>query len=298
MLHQEALRSDILMVDFAALPTTGAMNKAFNVYYGRKNAQEIFGDRNSRPLLDYPEHLTRGEFPAPSFPKALSGRPGFFLFSPNEINHHSLHVIAHLSPFDPPEAEQRGASDLPQRYAQDAALIDRLADIALRRYKKRLPSAGLEEPELLARDSQGLVHVGHGRWIKPFYEEGPGEFTRALLQALRWTVSLKKGDRLLDLGAGEGSILIGIADRLDKAVGVEKDRRTAKRAKENLTRNPQLIPKVEIVEGDFFGFLSKENNRSFDWIVANPPQLSPWISLTTASGIWRASSRPVVIFKT
>ena len=78
--------------------------------------------------------------------------------------------------------------------------------------------------------------------------------------------NIKKRDLVIDIGAGSGVITSALAKRCKKVIAVEKDAETAKRLKENLTR--QNITNVEVFEGDFREMkLPDEPYKVF----ANPP---------------------------
>ena len=78
--------------------------------------------------------------------------------------------------------------------------------------------------------------------------------------------NIKKRDLVIDIGAGSGVITSALAKRCRKVIAVEKDAETAKRLKENLTR--QNITNVEVFEGDFREMkLPDEPYKVF----ANPP---------------------------
>lgn len=71
---------------------------------------------------------------------------------------------------------------------------------------------------------------------------------------------------MIDIGAGSGVITSALAKRCKKVIAVEKDADTAKRLRENLTR--QNITNVEVFEGDFREMkLPDEPYKVF----ANPP---------------------------
>ena len=71
---------------------------------------------------------------------------------------------------------------------------------------------------------------------------------------------------MIDIGAGSGVITSALAKRCKKVIAVEKDAETAKRLRENLTR--QNITNVEVFEGDFREMkLPDEPYKVF----ANPP---------------------------
>lgn len=78
--------------------------------------------------------------------------------------------------------------------------------------------------------------------------------------------NIKKRDLVIDIGAGSGVITSALAKRCKKVIAVEKDADTAKRLRENLTR--QNITNVEVFEGDFREMkLPDEPYKVF----ANPP---------------------------
>lgn len=78
--------------------------------------------------------------------------------------------------------------------------------------------------------------------------------------------NIKKRDLVIDIGAGSGVITSALAKRCKKVIAVEKDAETAKRLRENLTR--QNITNVEVFEGDFREMkLPDEPYKVF----ANPP---------------------------
>ena len=78
--------------------------------------------------------------------------------------------------------------------------------------------------------------------------------------------NIKKRDLVIDIGAGSGVITSALAKRCQKVIAVEKDAETARRLRENLTR--QNITNVEIFEGDFREMkLPDEPYKVF----ANPP---------------------------
>ena len=78
--------------------------------------------------------------------------------------------------------------------------------------------------------------------------------------------NIKKRDLMIDIGAGSGVITSALAKRCKKVIAVEKDAETAKRLRENLTR--QNITNVEVFEGDFREMkLPDEPYKVF----ANPP---------------------------
>lgn len=78
--------------------------------------------------------------------------------------------------------------------------------------------------------------------------------------------NIKKRDLVIDIGAGSGVITSALAKRCKKVIAVEKDAETAKRLRENLTR--QNITNVEVFEGDFREM--KLPDESYK-IFANPP---------------------------
>lgn len=78
--------------------------------------------------------------------------------------------------------------------------------------------------------------------------------------------NIKKRDLVIDIGAGSGVITSALAKRCKKVIAVEKDAETAKRLRENLTK--QNITNVEVFEGDFREMkLPDEPYKVF----ANPP---------------------------
>lgn len=78
--------------------------------------------------------------------------------------------------------------------------------------------------------------------------------------------NIKKCDLVIDIGAGSGVITSALAKRCKKVIAVEKDAETAKRLRENLTK--QNITNVEVFEGDFREMkLPDEPYKVF----ANPP---------------------------
>lgn len=78
--------------------------------------------------------------------------------------------------------------------------------------------------------------------------------------------NIKKRDLVIDIGAGSGVITSALAKRCKKVIAVEKDAETAKRLRENLTK--QNITNVEVFEGDFRKMkLPDEPYKVF----ANPP---------------------------
>lgn len=78
--------------------------------------------------------------------------------------------------------------------------------------------------------------------------------------------NIKKRDLVIDIGAGSGVITSALAKRCRKVIAVEKDAETAKRLRENLTK--QNITNVEVFEGDFREMkLPDEPYKVF----ANPP---------------------------
>lgn len=78
--------------------------------------------------------------------------------------------------------------------------------------------------------------------------------------------NIKKRDLVIDIGAGSGVITSALAKRCRKVIAVEKDTETAKRLRENLTK--QNIANVEVFEGDFREMkLPDEPYKVF----ANPP---------------------------
>lgn len=78
--------------------------------------------------------------------------------------------------------------------------------------------------------------------------------------------NIKKCDLVIDIGAGSGVITSALAKRCKKVIAVEKDAETAKRLRENLTK--QNITNVEIFEGDFREM--KLPNEPYK-VFANPP---------------------------
>ena len=78
--------------------------------------------------------------------------------------------------------------------------------------------------------------------------------------------NIKKRDLVIDIGAGSGVITSALAKRCRKVIAVEKDAETAKRLKENLTR--QNITNVEVFEGDFREMKLPDEPYK---IFANPP---------------------------
>lgn len=78
--------------------------------------------------------------------------------------------------------------------------------------------------------------------------------------------NIKMRDLVIDIGAGSGVITSALAKRCKKVIAVEKDAETAKRLRENLTK--QNITNVEVFEGDFREMkLPDEPYKVF----ANPP---------------------------
>lgn len=78
--------------------------------------------------------------------------------------------------------------------------------------------------------------------------------------------NIKKRDLVIDIGAGSGVITSALTKRCRKVIAIEKDAETAKRLRENLTR--QNITNVEVFEGDFREMkLPDEPYKVF----ANPP---------------------------
>ena len=78
--------------------------------------------------------------------------------------------------------------------------------------------------------------------------------------------NIKKRDLVIDIGAGSGVITSALTKRCKKVIAVEKDAETAKRLRENLTK--QNITNVEVFEGDFREMkLPDEPYKVF----ANPP---------------------------
>ena len=78
--------------------------------------------------------------------------------------------------------------------------------------------------------------------------------------------NIKKRDLVIDIGAGSGVITSALAKRCKKVIAVEKDAETAKRLRENLTR--QNITNVEVFEGDFREMKLPDEPYK---IFANPP---------------------------
>ena len=78
--------------------------------------------------------------------------------------------------------------------------------------------------------------------------------------------NIKKRDLVIDIGAGSGVITSALARRCKKVIAVEKDAETAKRLRENLTR--QNITNVEVFEGDFREMKLPDEPYK---IFANPP---------------------------
>ena len=78
--------------------------------------------------------------------------------------------------------------------------------------------------------------------------------------------NIKKRDLVIDIGAGSGVITSALAKRFKKVIAVEKDAETAKRLRENLTR--QNITNVEVFEGDFREMKLPDEPYK---IFANPP---------------------------
>lgn len=78
--------------------------------------------------------------------------------------------------------------------------------------------------------------------------------------------NIKKRDLVIDIGAGSGVITSALAKRCKKVIAVEKDADTAKRLRENLTR--QNITNVEVFEGDFREMKLPDEPYK---IFANPP---------------------------
>ena len=78
--------------------------------------------------------------------------------------------------------------------------------------------------------------------------------------------NIKKRDLMIDIGAGSGVITSALAKRCKKVIAVEKDAETAKRLRENLTR--QNITNVEVFEGDFREMKLPDEPYK---IFANPP---------------------------
>ena len=78
--------------------------------------------------------------------------------------------------------------------------------------------------------------------------------------------NIKKRDLVIDIGAGSGVITSALARRCKKVIAVEKDADTAKRLRENLTR--QNITNVEVFEGDFREMKLPDEPYK---IFANPP---------------------------
>lgn len=78
--------------------------------------------------------------------------------------------------------------------------------------------------------------------------------------------NIKKRDLVIDIGAGSGVITSALAKRCRKVIAVEKDAETAKRLRENLTK--QNITNVEVFEGDFREMKLPDEPYK---IFANPP---------------------------
>jgi tRNA1Val (adenine37-N6)-methyltransferase len=85
-------------------------------------------------------------------------------------------------------------------------------------------------------------------------------------------VSLKKNDRLLDLGCGSGVIALTLARRWDsiKAVGVEIQEELADMACRSMAMN-HLADRVEILCGDVKEMETLCEESVFDIVVSNPP---------------------------
>ncbi len=83
--------------------------------------------------------------------------------------------------------------------------------------------------------------------------------------------------RILDLGTGSGAIALSLAHAYPEAtiVAVDKSVHALALAKENAVRL-NLDARVEFLQSDWFAAVTAE----YDWIIANPPYLTPAELLT------------------
>ena len=122
------------------------------------------------------------------------------------------------------------------------------------------------ELQILSKGKGGTQYIGDGRWIKVDYPLG--DFTKLLLEGLLEEGALHPEMEVLDVGGGEGPIVMGIADRVKRAVMTEIYPYAVKKARENI--RAQGLTNVEIYEGDLF---EPVKGQKFDLIIANPPAL-------------------------
>ena len=89
-------------------------------------------------------------------------------------------------------------------------------------------------------------------------------------------VTVKRGDRIVDLGAGNGPIalLLSHLHPLASLAGLEVQPAMAERAKRSIILN-RLDDRVDIVAGDLREIGSIFTPSSFDVVVSNPPFRKP-----------------------
>lgn len=97
----------------------------------------------------------------------------------------------------------------------------------------------------------GLYDFRDGAW----YEPTPDEKVQHMMQLL----DVKPGHRAVDLGSGDGRIVIAMAKRGAYAVGFEKDEKLVKKANENI-KTAGLSKRAKIIHANFW----KEDLSRFD----------------------------------
>ena len=112
----------------------------------------------------------------------------------------------------------------------------------------------------------------NGQSLWPGGPEYIGERVQADALLLASFAASVRASSLCELGCGDGIGLLLAAWNHGEAniVGIEADRESAERARENLRRN-RLTERVQVVEGDLRG----RDGRKFELVFANPPYFSP-----------------------
>ena len=127
-----------------------------------------------------------------------------------------------------------------------------------------------DEKTVLKRDDETMDYLFHGLLKVLQKEKGYRFSVDALL--LAHFVTLKKGDGVVELGAGSGVIAMTLAFRFTKAhiVEVEIQRELADMARRNIELNG-LEDRVKVYPGDVKKIEQLFDPQSFDVVVFNPP---------------------------